>query len=412
VQIILQNQSHYREGDFTVLSNSGPNKRLALNSIEITEHSTIQQFTKDEWHLIEDPDFVFTDFDFLLSLEESHSVGTSSGWVSKFVAMRTKSQELLAVFIYYEKYHSYGEYIFDWDWANAYEANVGTYYPKILSAIPFTPATGSKLLFNSEKIQSDDAFKVISEFLSGQMDKHKISSEHHLYIKSNELQSFRTNSYAIRTSLQYQWQNNGYKTFAEFLDALKGKKRKNIQKERREIAAQVQLQRFAGDDIQLEHIETMWKFYSLTIEQKHAMRYLTKGFYLSLLESLRKNILICIAYDEAVAVGASICFFKKNTLYGRHWGGLDSYKHLHFELCYYQPLEFAIAKNMTKFEAGAQGIHKWQRGFLPTLTYSAHKFRNKDFQKAIERYVDEEAKEYLGQIEHSEEKSPFKTVHK
>ena len=384
-----------------------PYLSIEKNSLKIAVARSIRQFSAEQWRPLEDEDFPFTDFCFLSALEESGCIGGDSGWSPHYVYVQNDQGELLGCLLLYVKTNSYGEYIFDWQWADAYLHHGLNYYPKIVSAIPFTPATGRKILVNRKVENQDLLMKNILASARGLAESIDASSIHHLFIAKSEADILAKSGYMIRNSFQFHWVNREYQDFEAYADSLIGKKRKSIAKERRE-AKQIGLDfvRLSGDEIEKKHAPIMHQFYRNTINKMNAIPYLNEAFFKLLFANMRDRILLCFALDRGTPVAGSISFFKGNKLFGRYWGCSGPLKNLHFELCYYQTIEFAIAHNIQLFEAGAQGPHKLQRGFLPTLTRSAHEIFHPGFRNAISQYISEEAKAIEQGI--AEPKTPFK----
>jgi Uncharacterized protein conserved in bacteria len=283
-----------------------------------------------------------------------------------------KNDTLHGALYLYEKNNGYGEYIFDWGWAQAYERNGVNYYPKLVSAVPFTPATGRKLLVHPEA-DTDQVRKKLLEKALDRMRSRNCSSVHFLYITAEELPIFNSMGFLVRHSFQFHWKNNNYQDFDQFLSSLKRKRRKEIIRERKQIKEQmITVSVLEGNDITREHMAQMYKFYISTISRKWSHPYLSLEFFYRIHQTMLKRLVLILAYVDKDCVAGAINFQKGNCLYGRYWGCKGNFRSLHFELCYYQPIEFAIRKGMILFEAGAQGEHKIQRGFLPELTYSAH----------------------------------------
>ncbi len=290
----------------------------------------------------------------------------------------------------YEKYNGYGEYIFDWGWAQAYERHGLNYYPKLVSAVPFTPATGRKLLVHPDA----DIFPVRKILLKEallSMRRRNCSSLHFLYITAEELPVFDSMGFMIRHSFQFHWKNNNYQDFDQFLSTMKGKRRKEILRERRQIKEQmITVSVLQGNEITREHMHQMFQFYITTISRKWGHPYLSLEFFYRIHETMLRRLVLIFAYADGACVAGTINFHKGNCLYGRYWGCKGNYRSLHFELCYYQPIEFAIRNRISLFEAGAQGEHKIQRGFLPELTYSAHWVEHPGFRSSISDFLEEE----------------------
>lgn len=346
------------------------------------------------WRALEPADFPFFDLEFLRALERSGSVGAGSGWSPTYLVCRDGGR-LLGALPLYLKTDSYGEYVFDWEWAHAYREHGLPYYPKLVSAVPFTPATGPKLLVRPDLGETERAAvsRALLDAARGLGDEWGVSSSHALFLPETELEEFVRRGFAVRHSLQFHWRNRGYGAFPDYLQALEGKRRRQIARERRQLEGEgLTVERLTGDALGDEHAELMYRFYLGTYDRKWGFPYLTGAFFEEVFRTMRDRVLLVLARDERTGrpVAGALNFFKGDSLYGRYWGATEQRRNLHFELCYYQAIDFAIERGISLFEAGAQGEHKLARGFLPTLTYSAHQIRHPAFREAIERYIKEE----------------------
>ena len=366
------------------------------------------------WRGLEPPDFPFFDFEFLRALERSRSIGRASGWEPLYLVC-TDGGRLLGALCLYLKTDSYGEYVFDWEWAHAYHEHGLPYYPKLVAAVPFTPATGPKLLvrpdidgvgFTREAVTSAllDAARELAEEL-------RVSSSHALFVPEGELGEFTGRGFAVRHSLQFHWRNRGYEAFSDYLDAMVSKRRRQILRERRQLEEEgLEIERLTGEALTQEHASLMYDFYLSTYDRKWGAPYLTGAFFEEVFRTMGDRALLVLARDASTRrpVAGALNFFKGGTLYGRYWGTTEERRNLHFELCYYQAIEFAIERGLSLFEAGAQGEHKLARGFLPTLTYSAHSIRHPAFRRAIERYIEEERDLLAWRMAEYERHDPYK----
>jgi predicted N-acyltransferase len=357
--------------------------------MRVRQFSGIKRVDEAAWRAIEPPDFPFFDFEFLLALERSRSVGRRTGWSPIYLICEEQGR-LLGAMPLYLKTDSYGEYVFDWAWANAYHQNGLSYYPKLVSAVPFTPATGPKLLVRPDA----DRAAVSSALLDAARelgDEHRVSSSHALFLPQNELADFENHGYAVRHSLQFHWRNRGYGGFVDYLDAMTSKRRRQVARERRQLEG-VEVEYLTGDGLGTEHAAMMYRYYLDTYDRKWGSPYLTGAFFDEVFRTMRDRVMLAVAREEATLspVAGALFFFKGDALFGRYWGATKAVRNLHFELCYYQGIEFAIECGLSLFEAGAQGEHKLARGFLPTVTYSAHEIRHPTFRRAIEQYIAEE----------------------
>jgi predicted N-acyltransferase len=359
------------------------------------------------WRAIEPPGTPFTDFEFLAALEASGSLGPASGWLPRYLLAYAGSR-LVGALPAFEKTNSYGEYIFDWEWARAYQRNGLPYYPKLTLAVPFTPATGSKILVapDADRAAVERALLDELETLAHELE---VSSTHALFLPEAETAAFAARGYLVRHSSQFHWTNAGYRDFAAFLAALSGKRRRQIERERRQVRELgLDLRIVTGAALEPRHAAAMTAFYRDTTGRKRAIPYLRDGFFAEVIRTMADRVVLATAEQGGEIVAAALNFQKGDRLFGRYWGCRDDFKNLHFELCYYQTIEHAIGAGLAGFEAGAQGEHKVARGFLPTLTYSAHKLVDPRFHAAVADYV--EAEKAMLQEAHAEylAHSPFK----
>jgi uncharacterized protein len=362
------------------------------------------------WRAIEPPDFPFFDLEFLRALERSGSVGGASGWEPVYLVCRD-GERLLGALSLYLKTDSYGEYVFDWEWARAYRDHGLPYYPKLVAAVPFTPATGPKLLVHLDAGEAERAAvtHTLLDAARELADELRVSSSHALFLPERELADFTEHGFAVRHSLQFHWHNRGYGSFSDYLEALMSKRRRQIRRERRQLE-NLTVERLTGEALEEEHATTMYRFYLGTYDRKWGFPYLTGAFFTEVFRTMRDRVLLVLARDEPTRrpVAGALFFFKGRSLYGRYWGAAEERRNLHFELCYYQAIEFAIERRLGLFEAGAQGEHKHARGFLPSLTYSAHEIRHPGFRRAIEHYIEEEKHYVAGSLAEYALHDPYK----
>jgi predicted N-acyltransferase len=336
---------------------------------------------------------ILTNTTFWKILEESGSTNETRGM--RKIDFKTSGASLTT----FSKTHSYGEYIFDWEWARAFEQNRLAYYPKLTSMVPFTPATAPH--FHGNRSQWSD--------LLHQHDEHlKVhSSAHFLFTTPDEQIFLSENGYLLRDSFQYHFFNDGYHNFEDFLLCLKTKKAKNIRHERNHPS--LKIERLTGGSIQEEHSREMYDFYLLTLEEKKAIPYLTQDFFRLLFQNLPNNILYVRASTDEKLVAGALFYYDEEKIYGRYWGARVFIPNLHFELCYYQGIEFCIEKQLKVFEAGAQGEHKIARGFRPILTSSAHKINHPEFSRAISNYIRDERVQVAQAMAELTKLLPFKS---
>ncbi len=341
------------------------------------------------WKAVEAADFPFTDAEFLAALETCGPATKKGGWEPAPVLL-TRDGRLAAALPTYVKTHSYGEYIFDWDWARAFRDHGQRYYPKLVSMVPCTPATGPHLLTGAG---ADTGAK--GQLVDGLVALHEArqtSSAHALFLPEAELPLFVERGFLARKTLQFHWQNRGYRDFADYLEAFVGKRRRQILRERRQVHEQgLVIERRTGAQLSAADGRVMHGFYRATVDKKEALAYLPEAFFEAIFATMPDRILLVTAAQGGKVVAAAVSFYKGKNLYGRYWGADAEYRSLHFELCYYQTLDFALERGMQRVEAGAQGPHKIQRGFLPSVVHSAHLIREPAFRAGVARYVADEA---------------------
>lgn len=345
----------------------------------------------------------FLSFAFLHALHEAGCASAKTGWQPQYLTL-WKGDRLEAALPLYLKSHSYGEYVFDWAWADAYQRNGLDYYPKLLSAIPFTPVTGARLLARNPAAQAAliDALRAFGLRID-------VSSTHILYPPQCEAQALQEAGFLLRTGVQFHWLNDGYGQFEDFLSTLERKKRKNIRAERRKVQeAGVSFHHVRGKDA----TEADWRFFKRCYDHTYAAHYSTPylnlDFFLRIGASMPQHILLIVAELDGKPIASSLLIHTEHTLYGRYWGALRNVPCLHFETAYYQPLEFCIANKIQCFEGGAQGEHKMARGFLPQKTWSAHWLAHPAFADAIEHFLRRESGGIDSYIDELNEHSPFK----
>ncbi|MCF6304228.1 MAG: GNAT family N-acetyltransferase [Rhodobacteraceae bacterium] len=358
--------------------------------IEVSILESIADIAAAEWDSCACPEpgppiDPFTTHRFLLALEQSGSVGAGSGWQPRHLVAK-RGEELLGVMPLYAKSHSQGEYIFDFSWADAYARAGGNYYPKLQSAVPFTPATGRRLLAPTDAGRAallQGAIRIAKQ--------NSLSSFHITFCTEDEFEFGGNFGLMQRTTRQFHWLNQGYKSFDDFLPALSSRKRKNIRKERREAQAfGGKIISLTGDQIQPEHWDAFWQFYQDTGARKWGTPYLTREFFNIAQETLRDDILLVLAQRNGQYVAGALNFIGAETLFGRYWGASEHHACLHFELCYYQAIDAAIKRGLRRVEAGAQGEHKLARGYLPVPVHSLHWIADEGFANAVQVFLNAE----------------------
>jgi hypothetical protein len=352
------------------------------------------------------PNDPFTTYRFLSALEESGSVGPGTGWQPQYLVAAVAGQ-VIAVAPLYAKSHSQGEYIFDHSWAHAYERAGGRYYPKLQIAVPHTPATGRRFLVRPGFEETG-----LTALIQGAVqltDNNGISSLHVTFCTGAEARQAEEIGLMVRKTQQFHWRNANYADFDAFLATLNSRKRKNIRKERAQAQAfGGTIHTFSGDDLQPEHWDAFWRFYQDTGARKWGSPYLTRSFFDLAQEHLRDDMALVLAEREGRWVAGALNFIGRDTLYGRYWGCTEHHPCLHFELCYYQAIDIAIARGLATVEAGAQGEHKLARGYLPTPTWSLHWMRDEGFANAVGEYLQAERDAVDQEIEILTDYGPFR----
>ena len=352
----------------------------------------------------------FVKHDFLLAMETSGSATAETGWMGQHLALEDGSGHVLGVMPLYLKDHSQGEYIFDYGWADAFYRAGGEYYPKLLSAIPFTPAGGRRLLVPPGPHQEAHETNLLAGALT-LMDKLNASSLHMNFLPEKDWQWLGDKGFLQRTDQQFHWHNDGYRSFDEFLDALASRKRKNLRKERaKALENDISVDWLTGADLTEEHWDEFFHFYLDTGQRKWGTPYLTREFFSCLQQTMADDVLLIMAKRDGRYIAGALNFIGGDTLYGRNWGCLEDHPFLHFELCYYQAIDFAIEHGLQRVEAGAQGAHKLARGYAPHRTYSAHHIAHEGLRDAVRNYLESERRYVDNDIEQLAQHTPFKAT--
>ena len=377
--------------------------------MELQIINSILKISQDKWQDLAPPEVPFLNYHFLSLLESEGCLGRRTGWLPHIFCVFDQNR-LVGAMPAYLRFNSFGEYIFDFQWADAFHQLGLKYYPKLTSAIPFTPITASKLLVSSKlstEVQSQVRTLILTAFKS-QALKNQVSSAHALFIEEDEIQTFEEAGFFVRESYQYHWKNDAYTDFRHFLSRLRSKRRNEIMRERSKVDhAHLTISRLTGDDLTQRHAEMMHGFYLSTIDKKSGFEFLTESFFHKVFAVLKNQILFVLAEKDNVPVAGALNYFGIHAMYGRHWGCHADYKALHFELCYYQGIEFAIERKIPLFEGGAQGEHKFNRGFLPCRTYSAHFIQEPALSLAIRRSCSFEKVQIAQLIDEAHRQGPF-----
>ena len=371
---------------------------------------SIKNIDETTWNNLVDSDYPFMKHSFLLSLEESKCVGEGTGWYTFHLVVK-EEEDVIALMPMYIKTDSHGEFIFDWSWADAFYRNGLDYYPKLVSAIPFTPASGPRLcvLDESKRTHISSLIKEGIEEISIELG---ISSAHILLPEKKELTPYVDSGFSTRTSYSFHWFNNNYSDFDDFLKELTSRQRKNLRKERSKIFDQnIHMERIPGEDITEELWESFFKFYQITYLKRGMQAYLNLDFFHKISERLPESLLLVMAKEAKTKVhlAGALNFCDSKNLYGRYWGCLEEYDSLHFESCYYQGIEHCIEMKLNKFDPGVQGEHKIKRGFLPVETFSSHWIKDDRFKKAIDDFLIREREHILEYNERCKSLLPFKS---
>ncbi len=364
---------------------------------------SIAALSAAEWNALNPSGNPFVGHAFLSLLEESGSVGPGSGWSPSPITIRGDDGKLSAALPAYLKSHSQGEYVFDHHWADAYERAGGRYYPKLQIASPLSPVPGPRVL------AADDAMAAaILRAAENVCEQNGISSAHATFVEEAQLDLFREAGWLIRKGSQFHWANDGYDDFDGFLAALSSRKRKAIRKERRSANAAADIETLQGAEIQPEHMEAFWAFYQDTGMRKWGQPYLTREFFDSAADTLGDALVLILGMQDGEPVAGALNIAGPDCLYGRYWGCNRDIPFLHFELCYYQAIDFAIEHGLARVEAGAQGEHKLARGYVPVPTYSAHYITDPGFREAIADFLERETEAVERDMEFLGEMAPFK----
>ena len=366
----------------------------------------IQTIEAAHWDRLNPSANPFLSHAFLSALEISGSVGPETGWDICHLALYDDDKNLCGAVPAYLKSHSYGEYVFDHSWAHGFERAGGRYYPKLLAAVPFTPVPGPRLL----TAEDDDLAKsALIEGVRQFTDKYELSSAHINFIEEADRSSLEAAGWQIRRGVQFHWHNQDYADFDDFLNHLASRKRKNIRKERASMNQHdLRFHRLTGDDIKPHHWDAFYHFYLSTIDKKWGGAYLNRAFFEAIGQSMANQIMLVIAEQDNRPIAGALNFRNDDCLFGRNWGCEIELPNLHFETCYYQAIEFAIEAKLARVEAGAQGMHKVQRGYMPVYTYSAHHLSHEGFSEAVSRFLAMENKAVIEEAEEIATLSPYK----
>jgi len=358
-------------------------------NVQVEFKNSIETIEASVWNALEGAHHPFLRHEFLASIEASGSVGPGTGWLPRHAVLFNDGQ-LLAAMPLYEKTNSWGEFVFDFSWANAYQQAGLNYYPKLVSAIPFTPVTGPRFLTSP-----DHDYTVLANALIGATQKFArtqgISSWHTLFAGRRDQEILERNGLLLRKDCQFHWHNRGYSTFDDFLGELRSVKRKKLRRERRRIQESgVTFRQLGGSDLTTDLWHDIMPLYASSFLSRGREPYLNESFFTAVTARMSENMLVILAEHHCESIACAICFHSEDTLFGRYWGSSDRYHSLHFETCYYQGIEYCIENGLQHFEPGTQGEHKISRGFEPTETWSAHWLSHPQFANAVDAFLDRE----------------------
>ena len=374
---------------------------------QITLHESINEIAPEDWDRCAGGANPMQSHGLLKAMEDSGSAAADQGWMPRHLSLADAAGHIHGVMPFYVKSHSYGEYVFDHSWANAWHRAGGEYYPKGQSAIPFSPVPGQRLLIASP--DPDLAFSALADGAIRATEAMGLSSLHITFLSRDETEKLTqlSDRWISRHGLQFHWHNQGFESFDDFLGLMASRKRKTIRRERREVS-DLTFHQLTGGDLKPEHWDQFYQFYLSTIDKKWGGAYLTRGFFEQISTTMADQILLVMAEDNGNMIAGALNFIGTDTLYGRNWGCLNERPFLHFETCYYQAIDFAIAQGLKTVEAGAQGLHKVQRGYEPALTYSAHVMMHDDFARAIREFTARESRAIAREAEELRGWSPYK----
>ena len=375
-------------------------------ALSLSLHGSIHEIAAGDWDACAGADNPFVSHAFLSAVEDSGSAGPRTGWLPRHAALRDSGGRLIGCAPMYAKGHSYGEYVFDHGWARAFEQAGGNYYPKLQVASPFSPVTGPRLL-----VRPDNEFgqATLAAALAQACRELKLSSVHVTFCTQGEYDTLGDAGWLQRLGVQYHWHNEGYSCFDDFLGALNSRKRKSIRRERRDAnAAGLVFHTLRGSQIERAHWKAFYRFYESTVDRKWGSAYLTNKFFPLLSERLGDRVVLMLAEHDGKLVAGALNLAGTDTLYGRNWGCLGDFPFLHFELCYYRAIDYAIEHGLKTVEAGAQGEHKIQRGYLPSPTYSAHWINHPGLRRAIGEHLERERPAMEMEMAALMELSPFR----
>lgn len=374
--------------------------------MRIETHSSIDKLPASDWNRLAGSQ-PFLQHEFLAALEHSGSVSAETGWQPRHLTCSDESGKLVSALPLYLKSHSWGEYVFDWAWADAYERSGKHYYPKLVAAVPFTPITGPRLLPDAGTESGKAKQALIQKTIELATAQHA-SSVHCLFPVNSELELWKNQEFLPRMDCQFHWHNRNYQSFDEYLATFSAEKRKKIKRERRRVAeAGIHHRVFTGAELDGVLLDTLYRFYSATYAKRGQRTYLNRVFFTEIARRMPQHLVVIIAFHGKQPIACAVCFRDAHTLYGRHWGCEQEYHSLHFETCYYQGIDYCIREGLEYFNPGTQGEHKLARGFEPTVTWSVHYLSDRLFRQAIDDFLRRETRMMQAYLRDAHAHLPF-----
>ncbi|HEX4368627.1 MAG TPA: GNAT family N-acetyltransferase [Rhodopila sp.] len=375
-------------------------------TLTLTLHARIAEIDAADWDACAGDGNPFVSHEFLSAMEDSGSANSRTGWLPQHAVLRRESGDIVGVVPMYAKSHSYGEYVFDHGWANALERAGENYYPKLQAAVPFSPVPGPRLL---RRPDAGVPVSAMASALEQACQSHDLSSVHVTFCTEDEWRGLGDAGWLQRIGMQFHWENEGYKSFDDFLGALSSRKRKVLRRERRDAnAAGLTFHALSGADITERHWDAFYAFYQSTVDRKWGSAYLTRRFFSLLGERLGDKVVLMYAENAGKPIAGALNLAGDQALYGRNWGCRGDWPFLHFELCYYRAIDWAIEHGLRRVEAGAQGRHKIQRGYMPKPTYSAHWITHAGLRRAVANFLVDERAGIEAEMAALAEDSPFR----
>jgi len=376
---------------------------------KLTTHAAIDEIPADAWNQLAGDDLPFMRHEFLAAMEHHGCVGKGFGWIPRHLMLTDLQDKVVAVAPCYLKYNSYGEFVFDWAWADAYQRAGRRYYPKLVIASPYTPATGRRILTGDTPRRAELTQALVQGAIQVAQEVG-VSGLHFLFTADDETDIMRSTGMMPRLGCQFHWHNHGYTSFDDLLARFSAEKRKKVKRERRRVAdAKINIRRVRGDKVTQAEWALFHRLYEDTFDKRGGIPTLTLPFFREIGQTMGEQLLLVLAEHEGVVVAAAFCLSGSQSLYGRHWGCSKDFHSLHFEACYYQGLDHCIEHGLTRFEPGAQGEHKVARGFLPTRTWSAHWIGDGQFRQPIGNFLGHEIEGMEDYIAEMQQHSLYKT---